>query len=190
MAEQEKTIQAFEQAFQKLKSNREKVPLEQLTTRYAKAYTALVDEVKAGAEWFTGCYIKTLSDSWPLSEKDTAGNEWLQKKQAAILQRERQPGGLYDQQIAALVDQLDIDRYYDLVWQLYNRLEIEAFDPYWQRHNYWVGNPGHRWVYNDIIKQFWYPPGKNDHWPDGCWINSQYQVYSTNYPPHIAESKE
>lgn len=190
MDEQDKTIQEFEQAFQKLKSNREKVPLEQLTTRYTKAYTALVDEVKAGAEWFTGCYIKTLSESWPLSERDTAGNEWLQKKQAAILQSERQPSGLYGLQITALIDQLDIGRYYDLVWQLYNRLEVEAFNPYWQRHNHWVGKPGHRWIYNDIIRQFWYPPGKSDHWPDGCWINNQHQVYSTNYPPHIAEDKE
>ena len=32
----------FKVRFAKLKSNREKIPLEQLTTKYAKAYNALV----------------------------------------------------------------------------------------------------------------------------------------------------
>ena len=41
-------LQKFDADFQKLKKNREKVPLEQLQTRYADAYNALVAEVQAG----------------------------------------------------------------------------------------------------------------------------------------------
>lgn len=180
----------FDSDFAKLKNNREKVPLETLQAKYAKSYQALVNSIKAYAEWFTAEYIKCLSNSWPLSEQDTVGNEWLQKKQAAVLQRERQSGGLYDQQIVALVDRLDLDGFYYLVWQLYNRLEVEAFDPYWQRHCRWVGQSENRWIYNDIIKKFWYPPGKSEHWPNGVWIDSEYHAYGTNYPPHIKEDSQ
>ena len=178
-------LDKFDSDFAKLKNNRANVPLEILQTQYAKSYTALVDDIIDFAGWFTAEYIKSLSDCWPISDRDTAGNEWLQKKQAAILQRERHPGGLYDQQVAALVDRLDLDRFYDLVWRLYNRLETEAFDPYWQRHCRWVGQPGNRWVYNDIIKKFWYPPGKSENWPDGVWMDNEYHAYGTNYPPHM-----
>lgn len=41
-------LQKFDADFEKLKKNREKVPLEQLRTRYADAYNALVAEVQAG----------------------------------------------------------------------------------------------------------------------------------------------
>lgn len=185
MSEQEMTMQKFEQDFHRLKINREKIPLEQLTTRYERAYTALTDDVRAGAKWYTDNYIQTMVATWPLYEKDEAENAWLEKKKASILRQEHQSGGLYDQQVAALLDKLDLDSFYDLVYQLYARLETEAFDPYWQRHNRWVGKPGNRWIYNDIIKRFWYPPGKSDRWPKGVWMDNEYHAYMTCHPPHI-----
>ena len=185
MSDQEMTIQKFEQDFHKLKTNREKIPLVQLTTRYERAYTALTNEVRNGAAWYTDTYIQTLVASWPLHEKDEAGSSWLENKKASILRQEHQSGGLYDQQVAALLDKLDLDSFYDLVYQLYARLETEAFDPYWQRHNRWVGKPGNRWIYNDIIKRFWYPPGKSDRWPKGVWMDNEYHAYMTCHPPHI-----
>ena len=42
----------FHADFEKLKHNREKVPLQQLTTRYARSYNTLVAEVMDGAVWF------------------------------------------------------------------------------------------------------------------------------------------
>lgn len=185
MSDQKMTIQKFEQDFHRLKTNREKIPLEQLTTRYERAYTALTEEVKIGAEWFTSAYIQALTGAWPLHSKDEAGNVWLRKKETLILQQERQPGGIYEQQISALLDRLELNTFYDLVYQLYARLEAEAFDPYWQRHNRWVGKPGNRWIYNDIIKRFWYPPGKSDRWPKGVWMDNEYHAYMTCHPPHI-----
>ncbi len=68
----------FDADLARLKSNREKIPLEQLTTRYAKAYNALVADLEEFAEWFTGEYIKTLAI--PRHPNDEAGNAWLQQK--------------------------------------------------------------------------------------------------------------
>ena len=41
-------LKKFDADFDRLKKNREKVPLEQLRTRYADAYNALVAEVEIG----------------------------------------------------------------------------------------------------------------------------------------------
>ena len=86
-------LQKFDADFQKLKKNREKVPLEQLQTRYADAYNALVAEVQAGADWFADAYIKLLVGHFPRHPRDTAGNEWLDKRIAAIREQEAKPGG-------------------------------------------------------------------------------------------------
>jgi hypothetical protein len=187
MAEQEKSVGSFDRAFQKLKGNREKVPMEQLTTRYAKAYNQLVSEVAALGEWFILEYTRHLTDAFPLHPKDTAGNDWLRKKQQAIIQDERKEGGIFDQAREALIDQLDQNAFFDLCYQLYHRIEQEAFDPYWKRHCRWVGKPGNRWIYNDVTRRFWYPPGRSDKWPQGVWIDSQYNAFNSNYPPNIKE---
>lgn len=79
-----------------------------------------------------------------------------------------------------------MEEYRQLVWEIYNRLEVEAFDPYWQRHNRWIGPPDRRWIYNDIIKKFWWP--KKEKYPaSGCWINQDYTGHDTRFPPHIKE---
>ena len=98
-------------------------------------------------------------------------DEWLDKKIAAILEEERRPGGLVERYRAALTERMDRNEFEQLVWERYNRLEQEAFMPYWNRHCRWAGEPGNRWIYNDIFKKWWYdytgsdmryPPGIGD----------------------------
>ena len=67
-------LRKFHAHFERLQTNREKVPLEQLRTRYADAYNALVAEVQAGADWFADAYIKLLVGHFPRHPKDAAGN--------------------------------------------------------------------------------------------------------------------
>ena len=50
---------------------------------------------------------------------------------------------------------------------------------------YTIKEPGNRWIYNDIIRRFWLPPGKNPDFPNGAWIDSSYQVYTSSWPPAI-----
>ena len=106
-------LQKFDADFARLKLNREKVPLEQLRTRYAKAYNATVAEVEAGAAWFADTYIKLLVDRFPRHPKDTAGNEWLDRRLAAIRAEEEKPGGRVERYRAALTPRpaVDLQRY-------------------------------------------------------------------------------
>lgn len=176
----------------KLQHNREKVPLEQLRTRYAKAYNALVADLQADADWYAARYLECLA--FPRHPKDTAGNDWLDRRIAAILEEERRPGGRVDQYRAALTESLDRDRFEYLVWEIYDRIEKEAFDPYWQRHCRWVGEPGKRWIYNDITKKYWCSPDRRPDWwkekghfESGCWITHDWKQQDTRWPPSIKE---
>lgn len=178
-------LDTFDRLFKKLKANREKVPLEQLQTKYAEPYNALVAELTEAADWFADTYIDLLK--FPTHPRDTAGNEWLQRKIEIIRQQEAGPGGLVEQYRAALIDRLDMREYRDKVWRIYDRLEREAFDPYWQRHNKWIGPPGRRWIYNDIFKKYWWEPKDGS---PACWINRDYTGQDSRFPPHIKEDKE
>ena len=143
-------------------------------------------EITADADWFADKYLETLATAWPRHPRDTAGNDWLDRKVAAILQQEAQPGGRAERWRAALIDSLDMAAFEQLVWERYDRCEREAFDPYWQRHNRWVGPPENRWIYNDIIKKYWWPP--DEAWPLGCWFDSTTrEPYGSNWPPRIKE---
>ena len=188
MSEQEMTMQKFEQDFHRLKINREKIPLEQLTTRYERAYTALTDDVRAGAKWYTDNYTQTMAATWPLYEKDEAGNAWLEKKKESILQQEHQLGGLYDQQVSALLDNLDLDAFHELVYRLYVRLAAEAFDPYQQRYNRWTGQPGNRWIYNRLFGWFWNPD--TERYGQPYWMDRDWSFRSYDYPPTIGPDPE
>lgn len=80
--------------FGKLQRNRQQVPLEKLETTYAKSYKALIGRLTEAADWFADRYLQTLTEHWPRHPKDTAGNEWLERKVAAIIEEENQAGGL------------------------------------------------------------------------------------------------
>ncbi len=180
---EEITIADFTAAFEKLKHNREKVPLDQLQTRYGKSYRQLVQEVEKYARWFTEQYL--LSLEFPENPKDEVGNQMLRKNIDKIIEEEQQPGGLYDQQKAALIDHLDLDEFYELVYQLYNKIFLEAYTTYWNQHCREVKNPatGTVWIYNDIIRKYWLPPSEK--YPEGCWIDSNRQVHFVGWP-HIS----
>lgn len=174
----------FYSDFEKLKQNREKIPFRTLQTKYARAYNTLVAEVEDGAAWFHRKYMEVLA--FPKHPKDTVGNEWLDKRIAAIEADEKKPGGLVDQFRVALIDRMDMKEFEKLVDRSYERRLHEAFGPYWQRHNRWIGEPGHRWIYNDIFKKFWWP--RTEGYPDsGCWINSDYSGKDYRYPPQMTE---
>lgn len=180
-------LQKFWTDFAQLQRNREKVPLDQLRTRYAKAYNALVAEVQAGADWYADTYIKTLVSHFPRHPDDHAGNERLDKRLAAIRAEEEKPGGRVERYRAALLERLNQPEFEQLVWEIYNRLEQEAFNPYWQRHNRWVGKPGNRWIYNDITGKYWFGPDRRGAGKPGYWINQDYTGEDMRFPPQIKE---
>lgn len=66
-------LKQFHADFEKLKHNRDQVPLDILTTKYAAAYNAQVQKVQEGADWFFSKYLETLA--FPTHPKDEAGNK-------------------------------------------------------------------------------------------------------------------
>lgn len=173
-------LQNFHNAFRKLKTNRERVPLVELQGRFGKQYNALVAEVIDGADWFFHRYMKVLA--FPIHPKDIAGNEWLAKRIAAIEEEEKRPGGLVEQYRAALIERLDLAEFESLVHQGYERRLNEVFDPYWQRHCRRLDSG---WVYNDIFNKFWLPPCEG--YPSGGWINDDHSGWDGRFPPHLKE---
>lgn len=166
----------FEESFEKLKLNREKVPIEQLETEYAGPYKALLAKVTKLADWFANRYIKELAV--PRHPKDAEGNDWLDKRVEAILQDERRSGGRVERYRTALIDRLNWDEFYQLVYEIYDCLRREAFNPYWQRHCHRMADGV---IYNDIFNKLWWPE-------EGCWINSDYKTgRDFRYPPQLAE---
>ena len=115
----------FNDTFRKLKTNREQVPLEVLQTKYGKAYQKLTKEMADLADWFAARLRERMP--FPMHPKDIAGNRQLSQQIAAVLAEESQPGALMDQYRKALIDDLDYDKFLDLVWQLYHRTE-EAYE--------------------------------------------------------------
>ena len=177
-------LKQFHADFEKLKHNRDQVPLDILTTKYAAAYNAQVKKVQEGADWFFSKYLETLA--FPTHPKDEAGNKWLADCLAILEADEKKPGGLRDQAKAALIDRLDLDEYENLVWQAYARRLQRAFATYWRRHCRWVGEPPRRWIYNDIFKKYWWP--KSEEYPgSGCWINRDYTGQDFRFPPDLKE---
>ena len=153
-------LQRFHADFEKLKHNREKVPLQVLQTKYERAYNTLVAEVLDGAVWFYRKCIEAEGE-FPIYPEDKAGNEWLSKYLAGIGEDEKKPGGLIDQFRTALIDRLDMGEYHNLVNKGYEH-RLQLFNRYWQK--------------------FWWP--KIEGYPDsGCWINRDYTGKDYRYPP-------
>ena len=179
-------MEEFKVRFARLQSNREKVPMEQLTTKYAAAYNALVKWLEEYAEWFTAEYLKLCAV--PIKPEDKVGNEWLAKKSNAILAEERKPGGLYQRIRDSLIEDLNQEEFEMNVWRLWDRLEKEAYDPYLQRYNRWIGKPGNRWIYNSLFDAYWLPDPEYSE--GGYWIDVNRKYKRMNYPPKIGADSE
>lgn len=179
-------MKEFNARFSKLKSNRAKIPMELLTTKYAKAYGTLVGWLEEYAEWFTEEYIKHLA--LPEYPQDDEGTAWVRKKIEAIKAEERKPGGLYQRIRNSLIEDLDQKEFEMNVWRLWDRLEKEAYDPYLQRYNRWIGEPGNRWIYNSLLGLYWLPDEKME--DGGYWIKQDRSYGRMGYPPRIGADPE
>ena len=175
-------MEQFEANFSKLKHNREMVPLEDLQTKYAKAYDSLVEWLEQYVEWFAEFTIK--SQAPPEYPTDDAGNAWLRDKITEIKAEEKSPGGIYHKMREALIDNLDRAAFEKEAQRLYERLRAEAYDPYQQRFNVWSGPPDDRWIYNHLFEAWWlFNPNSDE---GGNWIGMDCQVKNIKgYPPNI-----
>ena len=191
--EQEKAwYDKFEADFQSLQRNREKVDLETLRTKYAKGYNRLIADLSAGVETLLEWHIRFLVvKCLPLHPLDRDGAERFAQRTNGIIREEIAPGRLLEQAKAALIDELDMEKCWELVWRIYDRIEKEAFYPYWMRHCY--RRDGR--IYNDILGKYWRPlqrDGQSDaseRWTNadgtlhGIWYHNGRYFHPFNFPP-------
>ena len=88
-----------------------------------------------------------------------------------------------------------VNEFLDKVWRIYDRLQREAYNPYFQAHCRWTGPPGNRWVYNEIIRKFWWPlhddPKAYGGKAGGYWISSDRKQSDHRMPvPEIGPDPE
>ena len=169
-------IKRFDSNFAKLKHNREKVPLSELQGKYGNAYNALVAEVVADADWYADAYVGALAFPYSLTDVDGINQQF--ELFAAIREQEMQPGGARDQWRAALVDELNREKYKKILFMRYLR-RLEAFAPYWNRHT--VERSDGR-TYNDIIDMCW-----NEEWH--YWSSEDGKQTFHRFPPKITEAE-
>lgn len=182
----------FNDTFRKLKTNREQVPPEVLQTKYGKAYQKLTKEMADLADWFAARLRERIP--FPMHPKDIAGNRQLSQQIAAVLAEESQPGALMDQYRKALIDDLDYDKFLDIVWQLYHRTE-EAYEPYWQKYNFWhvyrTATAGSETTSQDSSGRTASPGNDSDSFTNegGYWMDSKGEYQGAAFPPHIKGDK-
>ncbi len=110
-----------------LKTNREKVPIETLKTRYQKPYTQLLESIKAMAQEILSAEAYT---GMPILKSD--GAEVLARIQRAV-DSENQPGGIMRQISTALFKHYSTEEFKRLVGQMKDRIRKE-WEPYRDAH--------------------------------------------------------
>lgn len=180
MTDQER-MDKFNRDFAKLRHNREEIPLEQLQTRYARAYHALLAELEQDADWWAKRYIRLAA--YPRHPGDRDGNAESKRRITAILREESKPGGRVGRYRAAITQEMDREKFERIVWEISDRLEREVYRPYWQRHCF--RQEDGRW-YNDIIKRFWaqHPNGERGR---GWWGTSSNERFALMPAPEEKE---
>lgn len=123
-------FQKIDADLSRLANNRKSVSLETLQTKYAKAYSALLADIREYAEWFMQEYLQVLSPY--LDPNKTEANEWLRQKVAQIMQEERSFGGKFAEGTFALLNDYNRNAFEVKVWEISERLASEAYAPYAQ----------------------------------------------------------
>lgn len=148
-----------------LKRNLENVPLEQLQTKYRKAYQRIIDSIwEAGQQMIAAIFEGYL----PLPTKEDALDTPAYQEAVKSIEARERSAGAFDRMKEALIDRQDLQGFYDLVMKYWEAVYTEAWEPYMNRHCRWVGKPENRWIYCDIFKAWWY---QNPKYPNlGHWI--------------------
>ena len=188
MPKQDHDFREFEEKFAKLVTNREKVPLELLETRYKAAYGRLCRWLSDFADWYIDEAVRTFVKNLWTAPEDTVGAEDLRRKAEAIRAEEKRPGGTYEATRRALLLELDKEAAESGALRICGRISREAYAPYVGRFNRTVGILHRPHIYNSLFKAFWFP--RTDIPEGGFWVNVWREVVMVGYPPELPRGTE
>ena len=184
---QKEEYERFQQNMDRLKRNRDQIPLADLQTRYASAYNSLINEIEEYALRHADDLIAEISP--PEHPKTVDANRDLHQRVKAVKDRERGQNGIYRKMKEALINDLDELKYYDHVWELYRVLYDTCFEPYVNSFSRKVtGRDGKEFWWNALLHACWKEnPELNGviccGRYGGAWIGEGGQVKSFEYPP-------
>lgn len=152
------TLHEYEELLQKLRKNRENVPLEQLKTKYAKPYNELLQKIKKHTSkimlqfLFSGMPLKPRTKEDP--EDAAVSRRFLEAAKRII--NEEQQAGVFGEISRAVFLEYSIEKALDIAAEkIYPRILYEAYAPYWLRHCSIRMDQGY--IYNDLIQMMWVP---------------------------------
>lgn len=136
-----------ESAIQKLRKNRENIPLEILKTRYASAYQKLLEDIQ---DMVMELIKRILVQSLPFCADDLEAKEQFLNKFQRVLEEEAS-NGVFLKISHAIFHEYDLWRALEIVEQIWVRIRREAYGPYWVSHCY-----EHKGlIHNTIINMVW-----------------------------------
>lgn len=168
----------------RLKRNRDAVPLEQLRTKYGQQFKALCGSVISDADWYARECVMSLIDEFP-KPKDQAEREAVQKEVDRLLAEGRNRGGARDAALAELIDRQDFDAFVYEIWKRYERIEREVLLPYFRKHSWKVG--GSVFIYNDLLDAYW---KRDQEWPEGIWMGRDGRKWVGVWAPDDGDSAD
>lgn len=136
-----------EKAIQKLRKNRENIPLEILKTRYAVAYQKLLEDIR---DMVTELVKRTLAQGLPFRAEDLDAKEEFLNGFQRILEEEARKG-VFREIGHAVFQEYDLCEALEIAEQVWVRIRREAYGPYWVSHCH--EDKGR--IYNDIIDMVW-----------------------------------
>lgn len=149
MAGTDFTWKEYLEKLEKLKKNREKVPLEELKTKYKKPYTELLQDIKEKTEIML---LHFLFEGLPFNMSEKA--EWqafVDRVNEAI--REEKQAGTFREISRAVFKDYDPDKALDIAARtIWPRIWYRAYAPYWLKHCR-KDKDGRSW--NDLIQMRW-----------------------------------
>lgn len=173
-------LSELEENLEKLRKNKENVPVELLRTRYAKSYARLCGKIRTEMQAVLREFVVL---GVPFAANDSEGvREYLRKCQQIIDEEDRAGG--FEGMNRVLFTEYSVEKAIQEILPVYTRIREEAYGPYWRKHCSIRIHPetGTKEIYNDLIGMFWDPGRK-------LWIRPSDGAFSIMYPPEKEEGK-
>lgn len=150
----EDTYKELTENFERLKKNRENVPLEVLKTKYKTGYENLKHKLAKGLSWYVD-QIAMLGIGRIAADDFTEEMKADWQRQVKRISDEEKARGLPKELGHAIFGHLDMVEFENLVvGHLTNRIRYEIYAPYWLKHC--KEQPDGK-IRNDLIGMTWDP---------------------------------
>lgn len=173
-------LSELEKNLEKLRKNKENVPVELLRTKYAKSYAKLCEKIRTEMQAVLHVFV---IGGVPFAKNDREGVRAYLRKCQEIIDEENRAGN-FEGMNRVLFTEYSWEKAIQEILPVYSRIREEAYGPYWRKHclrrlDPEANAPG---IYNDLIGMWWDPER-------GLWVRHSDGAFSIMFPPGKEEGK-